>query len=77
MTSETYYILRAKDVFGDSWPLSSLVSGITGRHSTLTDAQQAAQRFKTDKAFRRELRLLNGWQQGTIRSLQIQEIVTN
>ncbi len=70
----TYYILKAKDCFGDLWPLSNITSGIDGRHETMESAKKSADRFATEKDFRRSLREQNGWEKNSIRGLEIMEV---
>ncbi|HEX2901690.1 MAG TPA: hypothetical protein VHS96_18405 [Bacteroidia bacterium] len=70
-----YFVLRAKDCFGDTWPLANRTAGIDGeRHKTLESAKVVAARFKAEKEFRVSLRQRNAWQQGTIRGLEILEV---
>ena len=70
----TYYILKAKDCFGDLWPLSNITSGIDGRHDTFESAKNSADRFAAEKDFRRSLREQNGWEKNSIRGLEIMEV---
>lgn len=70
-----YFILRAKDCFGDTWPLANRTAGIDGeRHASLEAAKASAARFKADKAVRRALRETNGWQKNSIRGLEVCEV---
>lgn len=68
------YILRAKDCFGDTWPLANIAAGIDGSHDSLEAAKASAARFAISREFRRELRERNGWQPNTIRGLEVAEV---
>lgn len=71
-----FYIVRAVDTFGDTWPLTNRFAGIDGeRHVSKEAAQAIVARYKTEQAFRRDLRERNGWQLNSVRKLQISEIV--
>ncbi len=71
---KTYYILRAKDCFGDVWPLVPSL-GIDGlSHDTLTSAKGAAKRYTDDKDFRRQCRALTGYAANTVVALQVDAV---
>jgi hypothetical protein len=70
-----YYVVRAIDCHGDSWPLASTIEGIDGiRHPSLASAQAVAAAFRAEKAFRKQMRLSNGWEANTIRELRVDEV---
>ena len=74
MNPKSFFIVRAVDAFGDTWPLSS-VSGIDGkRHESLASAKAFVASFKANKALRRALRLQVGWQANTLRRLEVSEV---
>jgi len=75
MKKTTYYIVRAKDCFGDLWPLGTESVGIDGTHESFEGAKASAERFERDANFRREMRKINGWEKNTIRGLEIHEVV--
>ena len=73
--TKSFFIIRAIDAFGDSWPLGSLTSGIDGkRHESLASAKAFVASFKANKALRRALRLQVGWQANTLRRLEVSEV---
>ena len=71
----SFFIVRAVDAFGDTWPLASVTSGIDGkRHESMASARAFVASFKADKALRRALRLQVGWQAHTLRRLEVSEV---
>ena len=71
----SFFIVRAVDAFGDSWPLASPTSGIDGkRHESMASAKAFVASFKSDKALRKTLRLQVGWQANTLRRLEVSEV---
>ncbi len=77
-SSASFFILRATDCHGDVYPLTNRLAGIDNmRHPSLEAAKAVADKFKADKAFRKELRLVNGWHPNTIRDLSIDEVKEN
>jgi len=74
-SQSSYFIVRAVDAFGDSWPLASLTSGIDGkRHESLASAEAFVASFKADKPMRKALREQVGWQANTLRRLEVSEV---
>lgn len=71
----SFFIIRAVDAFGDSWPLASLTSGIDGkRHDSMGSAKAFIASFKADKTMRKALREQVGWQANTLRRLEVSEV---
>jgi len=74
-SQSSFFIVRAIDAFGDSWPLASVTSGIDGkRHESLASTKAFVASFKSDKAMRKALREQVGWQANTLRRLEVCEV---
>ncbi len=70
-----YYILRTKDIHGDTYPLTTRLQGIDGvQYASLEQAKVTATRYSADKAFRTSMRERNQWTKDTITGLQIDEV---
>jgi hypothetical protein len=75
MTTTTYYIVRVQDKFGDSYPLLAPHCGIDGeRHTTLEAARAVADKFASDREFRKEMRLVNCWERNTVAGVYVAEV---
>jgi hypothetical protein len=73
-----YFIVRARDAFGDTWPLGNVTSGIDGKcHESLEAAKAVVAKYTEDKETRRAFRELNGWTKNSIRRLEVSEVTVS